>query len=110
MKRVNDTLTKTIDGNTKVCIIEFEFNESFPKESVYEIERLYKKAGWEVTIDNYWSAKWKLNFTLPNDVQLPKQLTNIRVDVPKEVEKEPTLEELGIDTLEQLFNELEKKK
>lgn len=111
MKRVNDTLTKTIDGHTKTCIIDFEFNDSFPKESVYEIQRLYKKAGWEVDLVEYWNARWKLNFTLPNNVELPKQLTNIRIDLRKpQEESELSLEELGIDTLEQKFKELEKTK
>ena len=77
---------------------------------MYEIQRLYIKAGWKTRILEGWNHKtWKICFTLPDDVKLPKQITNVRVNVIPENKKEPTLEELGIDTLEQRFKNLEKK-
>ena len=109
MKNVNEILTRNIDGNTRSCDIRFDFADDFPKESIYEIERLYKLAGWITKIDKgYYSSFWQIKFSLPEHIELPKQLTGVRVDIA-DSQSDPNLSELGIDPLEEKFKELERK-
>jgi len=110
LKQINETLIKEINGYTRSHTIKFKFTDDFTKESIYEVERLYKQAGWKAEINKgyYHDSEWSVEFTIPEDLKMPKQLTNIRVDVVIETEKEPTLKELGIDVLEEKFKVLER--
>jgi hypothetical protein len=118
LKEINQELKKNINGRVKYHSITFRENaEKFPAESIIEIERLYKKAGWHVNssarnaYDRYGRIEgtdWHLTFTMPENCQLPPQMKKVRVVVEPEMDTGPSLEELGIDSLEEKFKKLEK--
>lgn len=112
---INGYLKSTINAHNTSCIVSFadKINKEFPVESLYEIERLYKKAGWKARLYrktdytnpyNVNRSWWEIKFKLPYGIQIPSQINKVRVQTD-----EPSLEELGIDILEQKFKELEKK-
>lgn len=113
---INENLRKTINGFIRTTTMSFSENDDFPTESIYEIKRLYIEAGWLVDLEksNEYGTKygvWKMKFELPINTKLPNQFTQVRVNpvVEKSNNTEISLEELGIDTLDQKFKNLEKK-
>jgi hypothetical protein len=118
LARMNKMITDEINGDIRTYTHKFDYkDDDFPVESLYEMKRLYTQAGWIVKLkhkskgDYYRLDKWwEMSFTLPTSVEPPQQMTKVRVIAEPTLDAGPSLEELGIDTLDARFKDLEKGK